>query len=363
MPLKELTPGPEILQQILPAIRRNCMIADAQHSGLYSLCGLFLRLKDQYNWEQGRPPWSPTQEDGLIKWIDQKETQWLNCLDAAFEPIIIRGRPFDCLDSQGLNRLLLPLGYYYGAGYGRGLKPTFFLGAVKQKYQVNGFTVIILERELALDLSLAPAQRQGRTIIVRTDPLRFFLWAKIQETEQWEREATALALSCYGWDPARPPEAQLGPILEAEAETILYHELGEALDRTFPRRLWKKLLLKFPFSRVELYLRTLKDLLADTHPQGALAHIIRERKTGSLAFYLSNLKGLRRSLFPEFITAMQIFKKNDDWSLIRRADKKGRQRMIIQTRRIIEMADQCLLEKPEEFALKFDQEFFKPLGL
>ena len=355
--------APEIIQQILPSIRNNCLIADAQHSGLYSLCGLFLRLKDQFNWEQGRPPWSPTQEDRLLEWIDRRESQWLSGFDTPFEPIVIGERKFDSLNSQAINHHLLPLGYYYGAGYGRGLKPTFFLGAVREKYCHFGFTIIVLDRELALDLSLTPALHQGRHIIIRTEPLRFFLWAKIQETEQFEREATAMALNFYGWDPKRSPEEQMGPILKAEAETILHHELGEALDRAFPRVLWKKLLMTFPFSRVELYLRTLKDLLADTHPRGTLAHIIRMRKAGSVAFYLSNLKGLRRSLFPEFPQAVRRFKEEEDFSSLEQVAREGRQRMLVQTRRIKELAGQTLPDRPEAFCQSFEREFFKPLGL
>jgi hypothetical protein len=364
----EISPGnqppvPEIITEILPTIQKNCLIADARHSGMYSLCGLFLRMKDLYNWEQGNPPWSPTREEHLIKWIDTKETNWLGCLDEPFEPIVLKNRPLDCLNSQKINRHLLPLGYYYGAGYGRGMAPTFFLGAIRHQCRLKNFEVIVLDRELALDLSLVPAQRQGRLIVVRREPLRFFLWAKIQETEQWEREATSMALAYYGWKTDRSPEEQLEPILDAEAETILHHELGEALDRTIPRGLWKKLLQKFPFSRIELYLRTLKDLLGDTHPQGTLAHIIQKEKSGSLAFYLSNLKGLRRSLFPEIATGVKKFKSSGDWDDIRRAGRVGRRRMILHSRRIVSMAGEYLPDRENEFSERFDLEFFKPLGL
>jgi hypothetical protein len=360
---KSITSTPKTITEILPIIQKNCLIADAQHSGMYSLCGLFLRMKDQYNWEQGNPPWSPTQEEQLIKWIDTKETNWLGCLNEPYEPIVLGNRPLDCLNSQKINRHLLPLGYYYGAGYGRGMTPTFFLGIIRDKFRKKNFDVIILDRELALDLSLVPAQRQGRVIVIRLEPLRFFLWAKIQETEQWEREATSMALAYYGWEPGHSPEEQLDPILEAEAETILHHELGEALDRTIPRGLWKKLLQQFPFSRIELYLRTLKDLLGDTHPQGTLEHIIKKEKTGSLAFYLSNLKGLRRSLFPEIVTGIKTFKSNGDWDDIRQAGRKGRRRMILQSRRIVSMAHEYLPGRENDFTRLFDQEFFKPLGL
>jgi Family of unknown function (DUF6866) N-terminal domain/Family of unknown function (DUF6866) C-terminal domain len=358
-----LAPRTAMLRQILATIRKNCTIADAHHSGLFSLCGLFLRLKDQYNWEQKRPPWSPTHHDRLLKWIDLKEALWLECLESPFEPLLINNHPFDCLDSRGINQHLVPLGLYYGAGYGRGLKPTFFLGTIKEKRLVHGYTVIILGQELACDLSQVPGQRQGKIIVLRMEPLRFFLWSKIQETEKFEREASTMALSYYGWNPKLSPDNQLDPILESELETVLYHELGEALDRGFPQGLWKKLISAFPFSRVELYLRTLKDLLADTHPRGTLNHIIGGQKAGSLAFYLSNLKGLRRALFPEMVPAIRQFRKEKDWSAVNRARKEGRNRLIVQARRIQELAERWMPARPKKFSDQFEQEFYKPLGL
>ncbi len=356
-------PQTEILRQILPTIRKNCTTADAHHSGLFSLCGLFLRLKDQYNWEQKRPPWSPTHHDRLLKWIDRKEALWLECLESPFEPLLINNHPFDCLDSRGINQLLIPLGLYYGAGYGRGLNPTFFLGIIKEKRLVHGYTVIILGRELVCDLSQVPGQRQGKIIVVRMEPLRFFLWSKIQETEKFEREAATMALSYYRWNPKRSPGNQLELILESELETVLSHELGEAMDRSFPQGLWKKLISAFPFSRVELYLRTLKDLLADTHPRGTLNHIISSQKAGSLAFYLSNLKGLRRALFPEMVLAIRQFKKEEDWSVVTTAREESRNRLIVQARRIRELANTWLPSHPKQFSARFEREFFKPLGL
>lgn len=357
------TPQAEILRQILPTIRKNCTIADAHHSGLFSLCSLFLRLKDQYNWEQKKPPWNPTHHDRLLKWIDRKEALWLECLESPFEPLLINNHPFDCLDGRGINQHLIPLGLYYGAGYGRGLKPTFFLGTIREKRLVHGYTVIILGQELACDLSQVPGQRQGKIIVIRMEPLRFFLWSKIQETEKFEREAASMALSYYGWNPSLSPESQLGPIIQVELETVLSHELGEALDRTFPQGLWKKLISAFPFSRVELYLRTLKDLLADTHPQGTLNHIISGQKAGSLAFYLSNLKGLRRALFPEMVPAIRQFKKEEDWSDVTGARKEGRNRLIDQARRIRDLAERWIPAQPKKFSDRFEQKFYKPLGL
>jgi hypothetical protein len=353
----------KILKEILPAIRRNCNISNAHHSGLFSICGLFLRLKDHYNWEQKNPPWNPTDKDQLLTWIDGQETLWLNCLDSPYEPIRINGHTINYLNNQIVNQYIMPAGLYYGSGYGRGMKPTFFLGTVKEKRLFDGHTIIILERDLACDLSLAPAQRQGKTIVIRLDPLRFFLWSKIQEMDQLEREGTDMALGYYGWNPSLPPDSQLESIAQSELETILFHELGEARDRSFPQGLWRSLLAHFPFSRIELYLRTLKDLLADTHSGGTLNFIIREKKEGSLGFYLSNLKGLRRSLYPEMVSAIREFKIHKDWAGIEQARKKGRERFILQARRIRSMAETYIPSQPGEFSRLFEQEFFNPLGL
>jgi hypothetical protein len=352
-----------ILKEILPTIQKNCDISNAHHSGLYSLCGLFLRLKDQYNWEQKNPPWNPTEKDQLLTWIEGQETLWLNCLDSPYEPIRLDGHTYNCLNHQAVNQYLLPAGLYYGSGYGRGLKPTFFLGTVREKRLLYGFNIIFLERDLACDLSLAPAQRQGKTIVIRLDPLRFFLWSKIQEVDQLEREGTDLALDHYGWNPSLPPDIQMESVVRSEMETILFHELGEAKDRSISQTLWRSLLVRFPFSRIELYLRTLKDLLADTHSGGTLKYIIRQKKAGSLGFYLSNLKGLRRSLFPEIVKAIREFKIHGDWANIEKARKEGRERLVLQAHRIQYLAETSRPIQPEKFTNQIEQEFFKPLGL
>ncbi|MGA2402714.1 MAG: hypothetical protein ABSG91_13580, partial [Syntrophobacteraceae bacterium] len=32
-------------------VQKNCDISDARHAGVYSLCGLLLRMRDLYKWE------------------------------------------------------------------------------------------------------------------------------------------------------------------------------------------------------------------------------------------------------------------------------------------------------------------------
>ena len=352
-----------LLRELLPAVQRNCWISDATHSGFYSLCGLFLRLKDQFLWEKALPPWTETDKKGLMDWIEARENLWLSHLDLPFENLSLEGRGFGFLDNQRINDLILPLGLYYGAGLGRGLKPTFFLGEVIEQRKFGGYTVITLDREYASDLLVTPAVRRGKWIILRLSPLRFLLWGKIQEIEHLEREATRAALSYYGWEPDQPPEAQLERLVREEIEAVLFHEIGEGRDRTLPFRFWTNLLRLFPHSRLEIYLRSLKDLLGDTHPAGPLRHIVQNRKAGSWAFYVSNLKGMARLIVPEIIEAFYSFQENPDWGLIETTRRKTRRQLIAQGNRIRALAADLLPGHPEGFQQAFEREFMKPLKI
>jgi hypothetical protein len=351
---------PDPLGELFTAVTGNCTVASARQSGFFSLCGLFLRLKDRYLWEHQLPPWSPIEREKLLSWIDDQERLWQGRSDATFQDLPFNGKTYPCFDSTALNRQLIPIGYYYGAGYGPGMTPTFFFSTIRERTRSFGYEVLVLEKDLACDLSFVPAQRQGRTIVIRLDPLRFFLWAMLQDTES--REGVQVAMEHYRWSNRRSPRGQMNKIVAAEAETLLHHELGEALDRSLPPLLWRSLVASFPFSRIELYLRSLKDLLADTHPRGTLSHIIEKKKIGSLGFYLSNLKGLRRVLFPELIEAVKKVKNDGDWSALEHARLSGRKRFLSQAGLIREYHKRFLPHRPQAFSSAFEEAFLRPLG-
>ena len=347
-----------LLEELLPAIQKNCRISDATHSGFYSLCGLFLRLKDQFLLEKDLPPWTETDKTALMAWIEARENLWLSHLDLPFENLTLQGRGFGFLDNQRINDLIIPQGLYYGAGLGRGLKPTFFLGEVIDQRKFDGYTVVTLDREYASDLLVTPAVRRGKWIILRLSPLRFLLWGKIQEIEHLEREATKAALAYYGWDPNQPPGAELERLVREEIEAVLWHEIGEGRDQTLPFRFWTNLLRLFPHSRLEIYLRTLKDLLGDTHPAGPLRYIIQTRKAGSWAFYVSNLKGMARLIVPEIIEAFFSFQKIPDWGRVEQTRRKIRRRLVAQGNRIRALAADLLPGHPEGFQEAFEAGIF-----
>jgi hypothetical protein len=104
-----------------------------------------------------------------------------------------------------------------------------------------------------------------------------------------------------------------------ELSSYIYHEIGEASQRRLLGKWWNDLISGLPYSRAELFVRALRDLLSDTCNSGMLRHIIGERKAGSLAFHIALLGGMRRVIFPEITAAYDDFRESRDWTVIENA--------------------------------------------
>ena len=60
---------------LIASVQRNCDISDAAHAGLYTVCGLALRLRDLYKWQKGMLPWEEKESGEILDWIEQKENR------------------------------------------------------------------------------------------------------------------------------------------------------------------------------------------------------------------------------------------------------------------------------------------------
>jgi len=67
----------DITRQVL----YNCDISYAYHAGLFSICGLALRLRDLYKWEKGLPAWEESDSSEVLEWIENKKLVDLNLWD------------------------------------------------------------------------------------------------------------------------------------------------------------------------------------------------------------------------------------------------------------------------------------------
>jgi hypothetical protein len=313
------------LDDIIRQVLDNCSISDARHAGLYSVCGLALRLRNLYKWEKGLDPWVEGEPSAILEWIGDKEEEWDARAERDFHEITIVGNPYDPFDTRGINGVLESHGVYYGVGYVHSLKPTFFLAVVEDKKQVNGHTVFVLGQELARDLLTVPALSQGDCIILRRESAKLFLWDQIFYVRKSGRDALRFALELHGLDPLQPQalHRNLEMLCSSEMESYMYHELGEIQDTIFDRDMWREIIGAFPHSPVELLARAVKDLLADTNQYGTLRHIAREDKAASLGLYVAFVGGLTKELFPELTEAFQDFIKTRDWKVIGRAISAG----------------------------------------
>jgi hypothetical protein len=313
------------LEDITRQVLHNCDISDAHNAGMYSICGLALRLRDLYKWEQGLPPWEERESAEVLEWIEAKENKWDTYIDADFGQISINGKKFDPFDTIGINAVLKPHNIFYGAGYARSLKPTFFLAAVAEKSTIDGTPVYALGRELARDLLTIPALSQNDCVILRQESARLFLWDSIFYIKKSARPALNFALESCGIKDQQPKALRrhLTDILAAQKATYIYHEIGELKDTVFDRAVWREIIAAFPYSPAEYLARAVKDLLADTNDHGTLHHIVKERKTAALAFYVAFLDGLAKEFYPELSTAFQEFMQTNDWCTIEQAVSSG----------------------------------------
>ncbi len=306
-------------------VLKNCEISDARHAGLYSICGLALRLRDLYKWEKGLQPWEEKDSSEILNWIAAKEQLWEKLAPKKYADISIGGKHYDPFNTAQINAVLEPNGILYGAGYAYSLKPTFFLAAIKNKAQTDGYTVYTLERELARDLLTLPVLSQDNSILLRTDSARLFLWDQISFIKKSGRPALRFALENCGLnnEDSQTLQHQLPIILAAQKDNFIYHEIGEMRDSTFDPVIWRELIAAFPHSPIELLARAVKDLLADTTQHGTLSYLVRNRKAAALGFYVAFQDGLIKELFPELREAFRGFTKTRDWRMIEEAVATG----------------------------------------
>jgi len=312
------------LESIVRQVKRNCRISDSHHAGLYSVCGLALRLRDLYKWEKDLDPWVEEEPGTVLEWIGEREEEWDDLADEGFGKITISGSEYEPLDVRAINLALEPRGFYYGAGYAHGLKPSFFLAVLEGKKEMEGQPVFLLGQELARDLLTIPALAQNGHVIIRKAAARLFFWDQIFYVRKSARPALGFALKEYGLeDDLKGLRLHLESILEREIDRYIYHELGEIKDRVFDGSIWREIISRFPHTPVELVVRCVKDLLADTNKHGTLPHILKKRNAGMLGFYVAFLGSLTKQIFPEIQDAFVVFSERKDWDVIEKAIALG----------------------------------------
>ena len=310
------------LEKIRVQVQHNCELSDARYMGNFSLCTFLLLVRNFYKWHCGLEPWEEGESDQTLAWIEKQEEEWekMNAVD--FVPISCGDNSCDPFELEEINRFLQRENLLYGAGYAYGLKPTFFLAQVERTEEIDTLKLIFLGKEIARDVPAPPAMRQGENIYIRRNSARYYLYDRIFERFTSKKKSVVWALvkwnvQCYGDLPKK-----LDDIVDQEIMSMAYHEVGEALENVFGDA-WGEILSRFALTSVERFARSVKDVLADTHPNGLLGHLITEKKTSSLGFYISFLDGFSKLLCPEIQSAFDRFMVSEDWTIVEEARQAG----------------------------------------
>lgn len=332
------------MKEIARQVMENCEIANARNWGTYSVCGLLMRLTELYRWTKGIKPWNGIDHGALLDWVDEQEKLWEKLEGREFRDIEIKGKRYSPFSVEEINYELRGTGHLYGAGYVGALKPSFFHAELVKTFTEEGFKIFVLGRELARDLVSHPAMLQGKSIIGRTQPLTYFLWEKLLEAKaSTSRTILRSAFEDYGYNFSREPQEQVGKmdgLVTRELEVLLHHEMGEALDEVFPEEEWASILKTYPQSRIEHLARGIKDVLADTHGKGTLSYIIRNKKLGSLGFYVSLSFGYRKLLMPDLVKVYEEIKEQGTWDAAEEARRAGREKALRYAEALLEIYSQ-----------------------
>lgn len=309
--------------QIVDAVQTNCHITDARHAQDMTMCIFLLEMRQYYRWEYDIPYADNLPKDDLGNWLIEREQLWHTLEDQPYLPMPLSTGACDPFEAETVNQELLTQGYVYSAGYGRFHRPHFFLGRLHRAEQRDGFQVLVADCEYARDLIAPPAALLGKTIYIRREAVKSFLWSKVEEWNMKQRDnALGRALACY--DFVHAPDQSLARMTEIEAEAMILHELGEGLaGREYGDDAWSEMLMTFSRHRPELYARAVRDNLADC--LSTLPTLIERDAQPSLHFYFANFEGMRKKLFPLLTSAYQAWVERGDLAPLKAAVARGRE--------------------------------------
>ena len=290
--------------QLASAVQRNCDISDARHAGEYGLCTFLLKMREYYRWENELPFARDLPRGDLGDWLQSREQQWREIETEEFAPLPLARGALDPFDAEAASRELLPQGYVYSAGYGSFQKPVFFLGRLARVEERAGYTIVVSSCEYARELAAPPAMLQGRTIFLRLESVRRYLWEKIEEW-RWRKQGKAMARALASYDFIGDTEAALQRMADNEAETMILHELGEAMAGELLGDRWLDMVVSVAHTRSEMIARAVRDLIADC--LSTLPELLQRANVPALHFYFATFDGARRQLFPQALAAYEHF--------------------------------------------------------
>ncbi|RMF87205.1 MAG: hypothetical protein D6739_02080 [Nitrospirae bacterium] len=307
------------------AVQRNCDIADARHAADHTLCIFLLKMREHYRWEQGLSLTAALPKEAVGGWLARREALWAELEGDDYGPLPLPDGPCDPFDAEAANRWLLPRGCLYGAGLGRGGRPTFFLAELLRQEERSGVRVRVAGRELARDMAAPAAMLQGEVVTVRTDALRREVWSRVEEW-RWQRRDGPLdrALSRLAAETGGGDAELLEAATRLQTEAAILHEVGEAKAGNLLGPQWLEMQAASGCGRTEICLRAVRDLLADALV--TLPALAAGAEPAAIHLYFAHLRGLRRALAADWVAAYDRYHAEGDPAPLAAAAAAGARR-------------------------------------
>jgi hypothetical protein len=305
---------------LVQSVQRNCDIADARHAREMTLCNYLLEMREFYRWEHEVPLARALPRQELGSWISEREALWDALQADDLGPLRVGEHSYGAFEVDAINVALVPQGLVYGGGYGRFGKPNFFLAQLERHEQRQGLRLFVSGCEYARDLSAPPAALLDGAVFLRRDALRRWLWEKVEIWGVRKADgAMKSALECYGFD--SDAETALGRMAEREAETLVLHELGEAMAEPLLGAAWRDFIATLEGRRAEAVARAVRDNLADC--LSTLPRLIERDAACSIHFHFANFEGMRATLFPLLDRAYRSWRESGNLDQLRAAARAG----------------------------------------
>ena len=320
------------LPELAEAVQRNCDISDARYAGDYGMCTFLLKMREYYRWERELPLTRVLPRGELGDWLSAREVEWRSLESEEFQPLPLESGAVDPLAADQANRELLPRGLVYSAGYGWFHKPVFFLGALLRVEEREGCRVIVSSCEYARELAAPPAMLQGRTIYVRLESVRRYLWEKIEEW-RWRKAGGRMARALASYDFVADPEGALARMAENETESMILHELGEVRAGELLGPRWQEMIASVARTSAETQARALRDLLADC--LSTLPALVARRNLAALHFHFATFDAPRRELFPQALGAYEELLRSGSLAPLARVAREGAERFLVEARALL----------------------------
>ncbi len=300
--------------EFLETVNYNCDVSDAQYWGYFSICTLLLRLREFFKVEKNLAPWDRINNEEIIPWIDKKESIWKELENKCLITVKINGKSYSPFNVNEINNIIVNDGFVYGAGYALFMKPSFFVGRIKNHEKIEGYDVYFIEKELARDLFSSPGMSIGKTIFIRITDIKFRIWDAVQNWFNKKTKIYEFILSRYQHPSTWSyPYENFYNIVDKYCKIVLYHELSEQEEAISE---WGEIIKNCNNSKTEHILRGIQDLIADFSEKGPLNRAIIEKDKELLCLYLVGQKPYQKKMLTNTIAQIEKALENENWEKI-----------------------------------------------